>query len=173
VLQKQLISENPVPTCHLCEDMITKLLVEADGKDEMKAIIEKYKAEFSSLTTCDDDGTPRWELMGFQRKCWKCDAAYMQKEAWQDDIQVNEAYTGEYDKIETIYKSRALETLEEKNGNCLCSACVNEYTSTFIMSCARCTELFHDNELDYVPDFPNDEGSGDEFQVDRDLLGLC
>jgi hypothetical protein len=45
VLQKQLVSENPVPACHLCEVMITKLLVEADGKDEMKA---KYEAEISS-----------------------------------------------------------------------------------------------------------------------------
>ena len=69
VLQKQLVSDNPVAACHLCEDMITKLLVEADGKDDMKAIIEKYKAEFSSLTACDDDGTPRWELMGFAKKC--------------------------------------------------------------------------------------------------------
>ena len=29
--------KNPAPACHECEVMITKLLVEADGKDEMKA----------------------------------------------------------------------------------------------------------------------------------------
>lgn len=69
VLQKQLVSDNPVAACHLCVDMVNKLLVEAYGKDEMKAIIEKMKAEFSSLTACDDDGTPRWKLMGFVKKC--------------------------------------------------------------------------------------------------------
>ena len=73
VLQKQLVSNNPVAACHLCVDMVNKLLVEAYGKNEMKAefssLIEKYKAEFSSLTACDDDGTPRWELMGFAKKC--------------------------------------------------------------------------------------------------------
>ena len=124
VLQKELVSENPVPACHECEVMITKLLVEADGKDEMNAIIEKMKAEFFSLTACDDDGTPRWELMGFQRKCWNCDAAYMQKETWEDEIEMYLDDSTDYNDIEAIYKK--IVDPNEKNGDCLCVNCCEE-----------------------------------------------
>jgi hypothetical protein len=75
-------------------------------KKQFDLNLEKYEAEFSSLTACDADGTPRWVLTGVQRKCWNCDAAYMQKEEWENEIEMNfcELEDSIYDDIEVIYK---------------------------------------------------------------------
>ena len=176
VLQKELVSENPVPACHECEVMITKLLVEADGKDEMNAIIEKMKAEFFSLTACDDDGTPRWELMGFQRKCWNCDAAYMQKETWEDEIEMYLEDSTDYNDIEAIYKENHLNKDDwaepnAKNGNCLCVNCCEDITDGDVMECQKCGHLKNSDDVEYVPEFPNSQD--DELERYRDFCSEC
>ena len=55
VLQKQLVSENPVPACHLCSDMVSKLLVDADGKEEMEAQRDEAMEELAEEPDHNDN----------------------------------------------------------------------------------------------------------------------
>jgi hypothetical protein len=105
-----------VPTTDLLDINILMMI-----KKKFDLKLEKMKAEFSSLTACDDDGTPRWELMDFAKKCYNCDAAYIQKEDWQTEIAMYDDIEAIYDDIETIYKKH--QEPEEKKWNCLCVNC--------------------------------------------------
>ena len=84
----------------------------------------------------------------------------------------------DYDDIEAIYKENHLNKDDwaepnEKNGNCLCTACCEEIRDGDVMECQKCGHLKNSDDFEYVPSLEFSKSCEEGIEDYRDFCFEC